>query len=334
MKHRAKFLIIALMALLALLWLVDFKEVYNGIKALDFKVLLLACLMQIITVLLINIQWYGIAKIIGEKISFTGLLHTNLVGTFVESITPSVKAGGEAAKVYSLNKKLGLSLGKATAMVGLQKTVSILAFFVINIVAISGFLLKVKPQEAYVKPLIIALIFLVALLVVLALVVFKPEKAIKAVVKITRLDIKNKWLKNIEIFKETVNEAIKYKRGFVMQLMLSFVIWGFFALKAFIIAYGLQLNLDFFTIAIVTYLTYMVAMVPLLPGGLGSFEGSMVFLMVPFGIPAYKSLAFAIALRFVTFWFVFLISAIYLAIYNLNGFYHDIKKKDVNVQTS
>lgn len=58
----------------------------------------------------------------------------------------------------------------------------------------------------------------------------------------------------------------------------------------------------------------MIAMIPVMPGGLGTFEGSFVLLLAPMSIPFDMGLALALVLRFVTFWFVFIISGLYLGL--------------------
>lgn len=72
--------------------------------------------------------------------------------------------------------------------------------------------------------------------------------------------------------------------------------------------------MGFHVAAIVTYLTYMIGMLPLLPGGVGTFEGSMAIFLTPFSVGLYSSIACAFILRFITYWLVFLISGVYMAI--------------------
>ena len=58
-------------------------------------------------------------------------------------------------------------------------------------------------------------------------------------------------------------------------------------------------------------------MMPLLPGGLGTFEAAMVLLLAAIGIPFYQGITFALVFRFSTFWFVFIWSGLYLLYYNI-----------------
>lgn len=113
-------------------------------------------------------------------------------------------------------------------------------------------------------------------------------------------------------FEKNFRKILAQKQAMAFQFFLALFIWSFFAVKAYLVVIFLGVPLSFIEIAVVTYLTYMVGMLPLLPGGLGSFEGSMVFFVAPLGVSVSSGFTLAIVLRFVTFWFVFLISALFL----------------------
>ena len=64
----------------------------------------------------------------------------------------------------------------------------------------------------------------------------------------------------------------------------------------------------------VTFMAYMIAMIPIFPGGLGGFEGAMISLIAALGGMASDALVVTILFRFVTFWFVFLFSLAFIGI--------------------
>ena len=131
---------------------------------------------------------------------------------------------------------------------------------------------------------------------------------------------KIKIFESIDVFEVALAKTTKNNNSLAKQLLLSLFIWAFFAIKSYFIAQALGVDIGFISIAMVTYITYMVAMIPLTPGGLGTFEGSMVLLLAPLGVAFHEGLLLALIIRFVTFWFVFLLSAIYLGIYQIIGF--------------
>lgn len=297
----------------AALWWADLGEIYRHLLNIDLKVVVMGCLLQIITILLINIQWYYLSKELGEKISFGQIFHMNIAGTFTESVTPSVKAGGEVAKIYILNKQGRLPLERATAVVGVQKIISFSAFLILNLISILLLLINFKLNGMFLKILLLSFIILIVIFIIMVFIVIHPNK-IQGLLNL--FPKKYKWIEKanelIESISISIKEILSHKRVWIKQFLLSLFIWGFFPLKSYTITKGLDISISFISIAIITYLTYMVAMVPMLPGGMGTFEGSMTFLLVPFNISPDKGMTLAIVVRFVTFWFVFIISAIYL----------------------
>jgi uncharacterized protein (TIRG00374 family) len=138
--------------------------------------------------------------------------------------------------------------------------------------------------------------------------------------------IKKKYLDKLDIglinYRSALKTVFKQKKVLLRQTLLSLVIWNLFPVKAYLISLSLGLDLGFVPILAVTYLTYMIGMIPLLPGGIGTFEASTVLLLAPMGIMSHEALAFALILRFVTFWFVFFISSIYIFIYKVPAFFY------------
>ncbi|WP_031516001.1 lysylphosphatidylglycerol synthase transmembrane domain-containing protein [Desulfofalx alkaliphila] len=314
MMKRFALLLIGGLLVIALLKYADLQEVYRALSMVESSALIAALLLQLLTILLINLQWSAIAKLMGEKISLSRLLHINMAGTFFECITPAVKAGGEAVKVVMLRSEPGFNTARAGALVGLQKTVSMLTFLFLCILGLSWFLLAVPMETALLKTLAAGMAVLLVFSVLLLFFVCYPQglQWLFSILPLNK-ELHTKISSSAETFRRSVKKVFSKRGPLVRQFLLALLIWLLFAVKAYLIARALQVEVSFIPLAVVTFLTYMVASVPLTPGGLGTFEGGMVLLLLPLGVPIYQGLALALVLRFVTFWFVFLLSALYLA---------------------
>ena len=101
-------------------------------------------------------------------------------------------------------------------------------------------------------------------------------------------------------------------------ITVSTLIWLLYPLKVFLVTGMLDLNISLRAVAIITFTAYLVSMVPLLPGGLGSYEGTMVLMFSFFGIAPAEGLAAALISRLITFWIPLLwsaLGALYLVVY-------------------
>lgn len=291
----------------------DTGEILYHLENISVVQIVFLCTLQMVTIFLNSFQLYTLANLLNIPVALGKIFSVYMRGTFVESVTPSVKAGGEATKIYLLTKELNIPLGESSALVALQKTISFLAFLSINVFTMSWFIIRLGTAAEQSRLLIGTFGLLLLIFVGILSFIFWPKKEYlflgKLPLKESRRD---KLVGALVNFEKNFRKILARKKAMVFQFLLALFIWSFFALKAYLVVGFLEIPLNFIEIAVVTYLTYMVGMLPLLPGGLGSFEGSMVFFVAPLGIGISSGITLAIVLRFVTFWFVFLVSALYL----------------------
>lgn len=300
---------IALTALL--IWQADSQEFLTSLLMAKPGWLIAAFSLQLLTVTMISWQWKLLGHHIHNGCRFRQMVHINMSGTFFESVTPAMKTGGEVVKAYLLKRSFGWTTVQSVALVGLQKVVSIgpllflvgasLSLYVIanGISTPQGWLVATSGMILLPVFLLISTIFIAPAGLAIWL-----EKVFPA-----------KWTHTLSQSLRSLENALSQvkKRGSLgRHFLLSITLWLLFPAKAAIIALSMGLEADLISIATVTFLAYMVAMIPLTPGGLGTFEATVVFLLLPLEIAMHQSMAFAIILRLVTFWLPFLISALYL----------------------
>ena len=318
----------ALSLMLLVIWSVDYKLMFDNLTKISLKALGIICSVQLFTILLINLQWKHLAKVSGLKIRFKDILYVNMYGTIAESITPSVKAGGEFLKGYILKDKFNIPYSKGSALIVLQKTISMIVFLFMNILAAFLFLYYVSHEKSHFKLLIFALIFVFLLIFLMIFSIINPRVIVIMASKIPF--IRKKHIKKLDggltTYKSTIIKVFKQKKALFFQLILSLIIWNLFPLKAYLVSAYLSINISYIPILAVTYLTYMIGMVPLLPGGLGSFEASAVLFLSSMGIETYEALAFTLIFRFITFWFVFLVSGIYVLLHKIANVLFSFRK--------
>ncbi|TCT12992.1 hypothetical protein EDC18_11066 [Natranaerovirga pectinivora] len=303
--------IIGIILVSSLLFLSDLEVVWQTILGIGIKHIIILCLMQIVTIFLLNLQWYTISKRLNVIISFKDIFDINMTGTFVECITPAVKAGGELTKVIMFSSKFGISKGCSSAIVGIQKIVSLTSFVLLNFISLFLFL-TVYNANVNISIILLSLIFIIVMSGSLFILVFKNNKVESLICKLPFVKNKEKVIGFFTQFRESIRTIKKRNSFFMTQFILSMIIWMFFAIKAFYIIRMINLDVSFIVVSMITYITYMIGMLPLLPGGLGTFEGSLIMLLTPFGASLDQGITVALVLRFVTFWFVFLLSGAYL----------------------
>ncbi|MCL2203060.1 MAG: flippase-like domain-containing protein [Defluviitaleaceae bacterium] len=277
-----------------------FRQMRTGALGLVFA-------LQVVTQLLLALHGYMVARKAGMAVSFWGMLYVNSQGAVVDAITPGVKIGGEIARVVRLKHEAQATGEEAAAVVALQKIYSLGALGVI--------LLPVLGYAMATLPLGVAFFVGAALwLVLLATVVFIPRKVRAWVEKLRPPRLRwMLWVRGVVLSALGHLTRVEKRRGAeVFYWIPPLIIWSLFPLKLYILAVGIYPGASMAHIFAITFVAYMVAMLPIFPGGLGGFEGSMAGLLVAIGFGAGSAVALTLVFRFVTFWFVVGLSLCYI----------------------
>ena len=315
--------IIALAVIVYIILKTDFSTIIAQMKLLPVHIISILILLQIITQLALNYQWYRICKVLGLKASFFRLLAINAYGMVADAVTPGEKVGGEVARVVQMNSMLGYDTKQSTSIVTIQKSLSLTALVVLNGVAV----VTLSSHIDFLKPVftrIILYLILGALTVFFIFMLFFTDR-LNAWVQNRKSENKAMlWFKNwMNRFAEDTKAISVRKSEWAIQLLLSFVIWILFPVKLIILVsqYG---KVGVFVLLAATFVSYFAAMIPLLPGGLGTFESAMSGILIVYGLTMQEAVAVSLIFRFVTFWFVVLFSLCVIAAWKISQY---IKRK-------
>lgn len=315
-KKNVKKILYAVLILLFLYLIktLDIEEIRESLKNIDLRFFAAALALQLASVVLVNIQWLNIVRWTGRKPKFIDMFKVNCIGNIVDSLTPGVKLGGEIARIYRMETVLKTGKAESAAITAMQKTVSLFSFLTITIIStIILFLDKWNQMEEYRTAVILAVFMSFVFLIFIMTAFFRPDKMLAAVNRFIRSEKLRKSInKGIENYIEISGKLFEDKFKFIKQIILGFLIWILFAVKLYIVVRGFGLYISFEDAFPVTYITYAIGMIPMLPGSIGSFEASMTFLLSLSSISVYEGVMISMVFRFITFWFEFIISGLYL----------------------
>ncbi len=320
--------IIGIIVLTAAVFILGLEEISASIRQVNPVTFVFLVLLQVLTLLAAAIQWQFLLKKSQRKLSLGLVLAINLAGNYVESVTPAVKLGGEAAKVYLFRQHSSLEYDRLAGILLALKYYSMLPFFCLVVIFTgSAFLNYSMP-----RPALGAFAFLLLFFTAIALLYYRagdksvpvsavqgPERVLPGnniIKKMCKLEGSLLVLKN-KAGKLTafVNRAALFSRSIanrperISLISISTAVWIAYPLKVYLVARMLELEIGFFPVAIITFTAYMVSMVPLLPGGLGSFEATMALMFSLNGFNPAEGLTVALLSRLVTYWFPLLLSA-------------------------
>jgi len=237
----------------------------------------------------------------------------------MDSITPGVKIGGEITRSVQISRVGNCSGEQAVSVVALQKLFSLSAFFFINLFTI-GYLIGRVPllQIRHIQFLVYGILLLFLLLFV---GIFLAPRRIRAYIQ-ARRNPRFSWMRRARGFVLTLLDQVSSIRNntkaWVLLVLLSFLIWLLYPVKMYLLAVQIFPATHAVYIGAVTFASYMVAMLPIFPGGLGGFEGTMSGLLLAMGFVASDAVVVTVLFRFITFWFVMLFSLGAIGFHKIN----------------
>ena len=285
-----------------LIWWLGWDQIWSAIRVADPRVLLLLCLLQAVTLLACAGQLWYVLHCSGISLPFSEVFSIYMAGGFVESVTPALKFGGEGVKIYLLKQQ---TRAEYQHLIGAFLTYKFLSIVPFSILFVSAGLLYVRPLVDVPVPVIGLLLLLGGLGCWALLRRQRPSPGTPS--PGTGLGKARRFIVgSLAYARQTVN-------GPRMAIMLLgwTGIWMLYPVKLAIVGLGLGIRLPVIPLAAVLYSSYLISMLPLAPGGLGSFEGSLVLFLGGLAVAPQTALAMVLMLRSVTYWFPLLPTGYY-----------------------
>lgn len=289
----------------------DFKEIINTLKQTSIFVIILLIALQVLTQLLLGLQWHKITKNVLGHSKFHKIFYILSTGSVIEAITPGAKIGGEVTRLYYLKKELNADTEQSTSIILIQKSISMSVLFTICLIS---FLYLCRAISVNLSLLVQVLINIVCLILIILLIYFLFfSKNLSNILSKSNNKLITKINKYVTSYSNST--LLISKKEWIIQFSISILVWVLFPLKMAILAYSLGINVSFFITIAITMSSYMIGMLPLTPGGIGTFEGTMISLFSLISINTAVSSTITIVFRIITFWFVMLLSTVFVTIY-------------------
>ncbi|MCP1662611.1 MULTISPECIES: flippase-like domain-containing protein [Methanocalculus] len=315
---RTHLLALGVLIITVALYAIGIEEISTIAGRMTLSGLVLLTALQLFTLLLTAYIWFFLLRQKSDSVRLFPVFLISMAGVFVESITPSVKIGGETMKIYLMKQETGLSYSELAAVAIVSKFYYFLPFLAISLVTLGLAFTSIT------LPGVVYLAFAGVLLLTLLFPLFfryqrkdagspgTPVSGIStgSIPVFTKLS--SCWRRAAGFIGEAADESrhlLKDSKKHVALFLLALVVWVFYPVKVYIVSLLLGYEISIPVIIIATFTAYLVSMVPLLPGGLVTFEGTMVLVLVSGGLLLPEAFSIAILSRVITFWIPLLLSA-------------------------
>jgi uncharacterized protein (TIRG00374 family) len=297
------------LVIIFMIHLVGIGEVITVLYHADPTVLL-AALCQVIAILLWSLRW-KILLTTFQPAAFTDLVKGVLIGIFFSNITPVARAGGEPFRAYYMEKKTSIPFEDAFATIVVDRILDSIPFMVIIAGSLAYFVLckEISTQVMIILILIFFLnLFLLFLVLYLSLNVEAAKNLMNFILKVVAVffkqaeDYQGRMGKAVDQYHDAIRKFSSQRGTLALSVSISFIFWFFLILRNYLVIVALGYHMPLVGIAVVQTAGPLVGILPLLPGGVGSVDGTMVFLYISFGFSATAAVSISLVDRLISFW--------------------------------
>ncbi len=292
---------IALMSKIA-----DAGKIINLIRNMEKKFVFLALISQIVIIFATSVRWSFLLKKANASVEFKNIIKLVLVSYFINCLTPGAKIGGDASRVYFLNRIFSIEVSRGAATIFAER---ISDFFIFISIAFTSliFITFIYEIDSSVRNKISLILLFFLLLYTGAIKAIFSEKLAKKIG--SRLPKRFNFFENFLIFKRR-SYSLLGKNIMIPSLFFTMIIWFFEILRTFLVLKSLGEEVPFLAVAVVTVITLSLATLPILPGNVGITEGIIATLYYSLGLPIEASVSLAIVDRLLSYWLVFILGGI------------------------
>ncbi len=274
----------------------------------NYSLIIIGFGVAFLTMLLGALKW----KVLLDGISFLELFPVQMLGYTLSNFTPGKAA--EPAKAVLLKISKGIPISSSLTSIIWERLSDIFSLLIFSIIAISS--LSVTSNFFFAGAA--SMVIFGGIIVVSFLVLYSKKFGMKIFKFVKKLPLLKRLPEN---FMDLFYKVRIKKRRIVKCFAIALITWfleGFilyFALSAF----GVSLNP--LILAGIVALSVVIGIASSLPGGLGTTEVVMTFLLGLNGVESSIAIAATIMFRFMTIWFVNLLGGL--------SFFYLSKKFDI-----
>lgn len=254
--------------IVALLYLSDVKEIISVISKIHPIWIILAILVYNINWFLRGYRWKIILDSMGHKIGLKESILLTILGNFANLITPAKIGDFIRAFVLKRNNNVDISKGLSSVIID-----RILDFFGVGILAYISFTIISKdiPLPEWVKMLIDNSIYILIIGFIIIGTIFRFRYPLL----------------------ESIRPICKPKK-IVVLCCISIILWIFEISTMVILFYSLNLDMNIPLIMSSVMVANLTKALPLTPGGIGTYEGTVAVMLTVGGLPYALSLTIGI----------------------------------------
>jgi hypothetical protein len=292
-KIKKYFKIIGLALFIYIIYKIDLSQLFGALKNVNFIYLFLAFFLWLSTIIVKTIRWKVLTDTFFCNLKFKNLLLIFSKGLFLGIITPAKI--GEFYLIKYLSDNSGISIGKSTWSVVLERAISFLFDIVASCVA---FIILAFYMDMGVS--FIAVSFLLA--IIIFYLIFSKDRVKEILNFFLKIFIPKSFIsKTSSPVDDFFEEMKKIKISLVLKLLgYDFIVFLIMVFGHFFLSLSINLSIPLWYFFLIVPVVSIITMIPVSVQGIGSREVSFMYFFTRFEIFPAQAVAFSLLVLFVS----------------------------------
>lgn len=306
------FLLVILVAALALFLLAreNLYGILHALQSADYLLVLAALAIYVGGTIVWTLRWRVTLSAAGHKVRIRDLFLTIYGGMFINNVTPFTYSGGDPiGRSYLLSKTQKVPFASAFATIITEFVLDVPVYFSFITFGVT-MALGLAPVLAVLVSIIIVVLLEIALLSIFSHATrnkFASKRVggfVTRLIKRIRKGTKTRRITGgISRFYTDAQTIVSRRTIVVTVILFSVTLWTISVLRLFIIFQALGYTPSISMMTLAATVPWVVGLLPLLPGGLGTVDAALVSIFMIFGAPFEIALSAALIERAISFVF-------------------------------
>ncbi len=323
--------IVSIVLLVIIIRWIDFHEVLNAIKEMNYWYLFFAFLAFTLDRIIMAYKWNLLLKVKGIKISLFQAIKIYYMSTFVGLVLPAT-VGADLIKTHLIVKKK-FSMSDVIASILVERLFGFLALFVYGLLAVFLMLKKLTDLKIDMSEFIVILSALSLIGILVMLISFNGKTSGFIIKFLKSIETKKFWNKISPKIQKLIFSYQSYKeKKLVLLLFFILTLVEIFAgiVINFLIATGLNISVPITYFIAYIPIVMVLVRIPISFSGLGINEGGAIYFLGLLGVPSVLAFSLGIIDNVITI--VGLIpGAIFYALNRSEAKIESIKLKEIDL---
>lgn len=267
--------IIGILLFLYIIIDIGIENIVNSLVLISPIYLVIGLLLIIPRVFLSSYKWFIICKKQRINIRLFYIIKIFLISVFYGFITPASIGG--FISIFYIKKKAKVTWEKSITNSLLDGSTELIAGLFLALIG-SIILLEYHPS---IFPSILIIFLLILTLFILLL---KKEKAEVLFKFFIRPFIPEKLKTKVDESIESFYEDIPRLGELLTPFLLEYVVWIIMGVQVYLIALNFSIDISFYHFLFIYMISFIAGVIPISIGGLGIREGTLVLLLLVFGV--------------------------------------------------